>query len=37
VISTDTAPTVVRARNFIAHGFQDAYNQLSGWISQYTK
>jgi eukaryotic-like serine/threonine-protein kinase len=37
VISTDTAPTVVRARNFIAHGFQDAYNQLSGWINQYTK
>jgi serine/threonine-protein kinase len=37
VISTNTAPTVVRARDFVAHGFQDAYNQLSSWINQYTK
>ncbi len=37
VISTSTAPTVVQARNIVAHDFQDAYNQLSSLIGQYTK
>jgi serine/threonine protein kinase len=37
VISTSTAPTVIRARHFIFHGFNDAYNQLSHLISSYTK
>jgi serine/threonine-protein kinase len=37
VISTSTAPTIVHARNIIAHDFQSAYDQLSSLISQYTK
>ncbi len=37
VISTSTAPTVVKIRNVIAHDFQSASNQLSSLINQYTK
>ena len=37
VVSTSTAPTVVHARNIIAHDFQSAYNQLTSLVTQYTK
>jgi serine/threonine-protein kinase len=37
VIATSTAPSIVHARNIIAHDFQSAYHQLSSLISQYTK
>jgi eukaryotic-like serine/threonine-protein kinase len=37
LITSSTAPSVVKARNIVAHDFQSAYNSLSSLISQYTK
>jgi serine/threonine-protein kinase len=37
VISTSTTPSVVHARNVIAHDFRSAYHQLSQLISSWTK
>jgi serine/threonine protein kinase len=37
LISSSTAPTVIRVRHAIGNDFQGVYNQLSSWISQYTK
>jgi serine/threonine protein kinase len=37
VIASSTAPSVVHIRHIVAHDFSSAYNQLSSWISQYTK
>ncbi len=37
LITSSTAPSVVRARNIIGHDFQSVYNQLSSLISDSTK
>ncbi len=37
VISKSTSSSVVKARTIMSHDFQDAYNQLTSLINQYTK